>query len=124
MVEMTDPTHPLARLKEAAAQWVLTAPGIRVHDKFTLTMRATRLEDGTVGVGAVVLRPEYATEDLRYEVGEWEGTRLVEVLGRASSLDGARALLEAEHRKAPGKPLILRQGARVIDKRGADAPPE
>jgi hypothetical protein len=115
---MTDPTHPLARLKEAAAQWVLTTPGVRVHDKFTLSMGATRLEDGTVSVGGVVLRPEYATEDLRYEIGEWEGTRLVEVLGRASSLDGARALLDAEHQKAPGRALVLRQGARIIDKRG------
>jgi hypothetical protein len=115
---MTDPTHPLARLKEAAAQWVQTTPGVRVHDKFTLSMRATRLEDGTVSVGGVVLRPEYAIEDLRYEVGEWEGTRLVEVLGRASSIDGARALLEAEHKNAPGKVLLMRQGTLVKAKAG------
>jgi hypothetical protein len=115
---MTDPTHPLARMKEAAAQWVLTVPTVAVHDKFTLSMRATVLEGGTVAVGGVVLRPEYAAEDLRYEIGEWEGTRLVDVLGRASSLDGGRALLDAEHARAPGKALVLREGARVIAKAG------
>jgi hypothetical protein len=116
---MPDPTHPLALLKGAAAAWVATTPGIRVHDKFTLSMRATRFEDGTVGVGGVVLRPEYAIEDLRYEVGEWDDKDvLVEVLGRASSLDGAKALLEAEHRKAPGKVLVLRERMRIIDRRG------
>jgi hypothetical protein len=117
--------HPLARLKEAAAQWVRTTPSVQAHDKFTLTMRATVLDDGTVGVGGIVLRPEYAMEDLRYEVGEWDARdMLVEVLGRASSLDGARALLEAEHRKAPSKTLVLREKMRVIDKRGPDAPAE
>jgi hypothetical protein len=117
---MTSPTHPLARLKEAAAQWVLTAPTVAVHDKFTLSMRATVLDDGTVAVGGVVLRPEYTVEDLRYEIGEWDGSRLVEVLGRVSSMDGAKALLEAEHARAPGKVLVLRHGARVIDKRGTE----
>jgi hypothetical protein len=119
---MTDPTHPLARLKEAAAQWVRTTPSVQAHDKFTLTMRATVLDDGTVGVGGITLRPEYALEDLRYEIGEWDAREmLVEVLGRASSLDGARALLEAEHRKTPWKILILREKMRVIAKRGGNA---
>jgi hypothetical protein len=115
---MTDPTHPLARLKEAAAQWVLTTPGVRVHDKFTLTLRANRLENGTVAVGGIILRPEYALEDLQYEIGQWDGSQLVEVLGRASSMDGAKALLEAEHRRAPSKTLLLRQGALVKAKAG------
>jgi hypothetical protein len=116
---MTEPTHPLARMKEAVAQWVRTTPSVQAHDKFTLSMRATVLDDGTVGVGGVVMRPEYALEDLRYEIGEWDAKdRLVEVLGRASSLDGGRSLLEAEHRRAPGKVLVLRERMRVIDKRG------
>jgi hypothetical protein len=121
---VTSPTHPLARRKEAAAQWVLTAPTVAVHDKFTLSMRATVLDDGTVSVGGVVLRPEYTIEDLRYEIGEWDGSRLVEVLGRVSSMDGAKALLEAEHARAPGKTLLVRQGALVKAKAGPDAPGE
>jgi hypothetical protein len=122
---VTEPTHPLARMKEAVAQWVRTTPTVQAHDKFTLSMRVTLLDGGAVSVGGLVLRPEYALEDLRYEIGEWDAKDSpVEVLGRASSLDGGRALLEAEHRKAPGKILVLREKMRVIDRRGPDAPAE
>jgi hypothetical protein len=37
-------------------------------------------------------------------------------------MDGAKALLEAEHARAPGKTLLVRQGALVKAKAGPDAP--
>jgi hypothetical protein len=116
---MTEPTHPLARLKDAALAWIKTTPGAMLGEVFRLSMRV----DCRGMVDDIRLRPEDTPEDLRYEIAEWSSTEttkasLVEILGRASSLDGGRALLEAEHQKAPGKILVLREKMRVIDRRG------
>jgi hypothetical protein len=118
---MTSPTHPLARLKEAAIAWIRSTRVGHRSEAFRLSMLVTQ-DDQVVDIR---LRPEDAIEDLRYEIAEWSSPDVsrgqpVEVLGRASSMDGAKALLEAEHARAPGKVLVLRHGARVIDKRGTE----
>jgi len=118
---MTEPTHPLARLKEAAVQWLRSTPGGMLGEVFRLSMRVSLSEPPSVD--DVRLRPEMTPEDLRYEIAEWSAADVtrgkpVEILGRAAGLDGARALLEAEHRKAPKKVLILSEKMRVIDRRG------
>jgi hypothetical protein len=118
---MTSPTHPHARLKEAAIGALKDSGPSRVHGRYSVSMMVVL--DDPPRVDNLHIRPEYAQEDLRYEIAEWDGTRLVKILGRVSSIDGAMALLDAEHRKAPRKSLMLREGARVIDRRGPDATP-
>jgi hypothetical protein len=122
---MTKPTHPLARLKEAAVAWIRSTRVGHRSEAFRLSMLITQ-DDQAVDIR---LRPEDAIEDLRYEIAEWSSPDVskgqpVEVLGRASSIDGGRALLDAEHQKAPRKVLLLRERARVIARRGPDETPE
>jgi hypothetical protein len=126
---MTDPTHPLARLKEAAIHWVRQAPMGYVAEVFRLSMRVSLITEAISRVDDIRLSPETAIEDLRYEIAEWSTPDVsrgqpVEVLGRASSMDGAKALLEAEYRRAPGKTLVVRQGALVKAKAGPGTEPD
>jgi hypothetical protein len=116
---MSDPTHPLARLKEAAVAWVRSTRVGHRSEAFRLSMLVNR-DDQVVDLR---LRPEDTLENLRYEIAEWSAPDInkgqhVEVLGRASSIDGAKALLQAEHQKTPGKVLLLSDSGRVLGKAG------
>jgi hypothetical protein len=122
----------LATFQAAAATYVRRTPFGMAEEWVKLSIRV-KILGGQVQTGDVTLavdpeNPRGAPyrgpiEDLRYEIAEWSSAEttkasLVETLGRASSLDGARALLEAEHQKAPGKVLVLRERMRIIDRRG------
>lgn len=135
---MTALADALAALQQAAVTYVRRTPFGVAEEWIKLTVRV-KIVGRQAQLGNVMLSvdpdtPRDATprgpiEDLRYEIGEWTTAETnkaspVEVLGRASSLDGAKALLEAEHRKAPGKVLVLREKMRIIARAGPDAPAE
>jgi hypothetical protein len=128
----------LATFQAAAATYVRRTPFGMAEEWVKLSIRV-KILGGQVQTGDVTLAvdpdtPRDATprgpiEDLRYEVAEWTMTETnsampVEVLGRLASLDAAKATLMAEHIKAPGKVLVLREKMRVIAKRGPGTDPD
>jgi hypothetical protein len=135
---MTALADALFALQQAAVTYVRRTPFGAAEEWTKLTVRV-KIVGRQAQLGNVMLSvdpdtprdaaPRGPTEDLRYEVAEWTTTETnsampVEVLGRLASLDAAKATLMAEHIKAPGKVLVLREKMRVIAKRGPGTDPD